>query len=276
MTSALARSLALALWLCAGAASAASLRVEPASVPIGGLAVVRVRGDDVRGTFDGKVLRFHDDGDGATALIGIDLERRAGRYPIRVHSKSGDEQATLEVTATKFPEERLTVPKTYTDLDKKTLARVQREQKLLAGAWEKSVATRLWEGPFARPAAGPSGSPFGLRRFFNGEPRSPHAGIDIRAPTGTPVWASNRGRVVLVRDLFFTGKTIAIDHGLGVFTLYVHLSKTGVREGETVAKGKEIGRVGATGRVTGPHLHFATRIGDARIDPDALLERPLD
>ena len=103
-----------------------------------------------------------------------------------------------------------------------------------------------------------------------------HAGIDFRAPQGAPVHASNRGRVMLARDLFFTGNTVVIDHGFGLFTLYVHLSKLAVRRGAMVDKGQQIGQVGMTGRATGPHLHFAARVADARIDPEALLERNLD
>ncbi|MGH7819773.1 MAG: M23 family metallopeptidase, partial [Candidatus Binatia bacterium] len=126
-------------------------------------------------------------------------------------------------------------------------------------------------GPFVMPAEGPAGSPFGLRRFFNGEPRSPHAGIDIKAPSGAPVHAANRGRVALADELFFTGKTVVLDHGLGLFTLYVHLSEIAVEPEAIVEKGARVGRVGATGRATGPHLHFAARIGEARVDPEALL-----
>jgi murein DD-endopeptidase MepM/ murein hydrolase activator NlpD len=262
--------------LAARPAGAGPLRLEPDSVPIGGLAVVRVAAADASGTFDGEPLRFRSDGEESVAWIGIDLERKSGRYPVVVESSAGRARGELEVRPTTFPEERLTVSKAYTDLDAETLARVRREQKLLADVWEASAPGRLWEGSFVRPATGPSGSPFGLRRFFNGEPRSPHAGIDIKAPTGAPVFASNRGRVALVDDLFFTGKTIVLDHGLGVFTLYVHLSETKVAAGRIAEKGETIGLVGATGRVTGPHLHFATRVGGVRIDPDALFERAVD
>src|SRR5205085_11658461 len=182
----------------------------------------------------------------------------------------------LEVEGREFPEERLTVPKTFTEPDPATLARISREQRLLAALWARSSANRQWREAFIRPTEGPAGSPFGLRRFFNGEPRSPHAGIDFRAPEGSPVHASNRGHVVLARELFFTGNTVVIDHGCGLFTLYVHLSKLSVRRGALVERGQEIGAVGMTGRATGPHLHFAARIGEARIDPQAILERNLD
>ncbi len=163
------------------------------------------------------------------------------------------------------------MPKAYVEPDRATLARIEREQRLLAGLWDKTAAEPYWRGTFLPPADGSPGSAFGLRRFFNGEPRSPHAGIDFRAPEGAPVRASNRGRVVLASGLFFTGNTVVIDHGCGLFTLYVHLSEFGVRQGAWVDRGQEIGKVGMTGRATGPHLHFAVRLGDARIDPAALV-----
>ena len=114
-------------------------------------------------------------------------------------------------------------------------------------------------------------SRFGTRSIFNGQARNPHSGADFMSPAGTPIQAPNAGRVALARDLYFSGNTIVIDHGLGVFSLLAHLSAFDVREGDTVAAGQVVGRVGATGRVTGPHLHWAVRVADARIDPLALL-----
>jgi len=209
----------------------------------------------------------------AVAVVGVDLDRRAGRYPIEISGRSGwKARAELDVVAKQFPEERLTVPKTYVEPDPKTLARIEREQKLLAALWTKSDGERRWQGPFIRPTDGPAGSPFGLRRFFNGEPRSPHAGIDFRAPEGAPVAASNAGRVVLARDLFFTGNTVVVDHGCGLFTIYVHLSKLDVKKGERVDKGEVIGEVGKTGRATGPHLHFEILVNGVQRDPKIALQ----
>jgi murein DD-endopeptidase MepM/ murein hydrolase activator NlpD len=248
--------------------------VEPASVTVGGLAVVRTDAALSGGTFDGLPLRFFTVRGVSLALVGVDLDRPPGRYPIEIEAHDGKRlRAALEVVPRQFPEERLTVPKAYVEPDRATLARIEREQRLLAGLWDKTAAEPYWRGTFLPPADGSPGSAFGLRRFFNGEPRSPHAGIDFRAPKGAPVRASNRGRVVLARELFFTGNTVVIDHGCGLFTLYVHLSEFGVHRRESVDRGQEIGKVGMTGRATGPHLHFAVRLGDARIDPEALLSR---
>ena len=262
--------------LASGPAGARSLRVEPASVAVGGLAVVRTETSPAGGTFDGQRLRFFAADGESVALIGIDLGHPPGRYPIEVEGRDGSRlRATIEVVPRQFPEERLTVPRSYVEPDRAALARIERERRLLAALWDKTAAEPYWHGPFLPPADGPAGSAFGLRRFFNGEPRSPHAGIDFRAPQGAPVHASNRGRVVLAQDLFFTGNTLVVDHGCGLFTVYVHLSDLGVRRGAWVERGQEIGKVGMTGRATGPHLHFAVRVGDARIDPAALLSRDL-
>ncbi len=258
--------------------AAARVSIEPSVVETGGLAIVRSDAPVTRGVAGGKPLRFFTiPGGGAAALIGVDLDAKAATLPVEVELRSGArERARLEIRAKTFPEERLTVPKTYVEPDPQTLRRIEREQKRLAALWPNVLTAPLWSGAFALPCDGPAGSPFGLRRFFNGEPRSPHAGIDFKAPQGAPVHASNRGRVVLADELFFTGNTVVVDHGLGLFTMYIHLSKMEVRAGDSVDKGTEIGQVGMTGRATGPHLHFAVRVGDARIDPAALLGRDLE
>ena len=130
---------------------------------------------------------------------------------------------------------------------------------------------RLWRAPFERPVPGPSNGRFGARSVFNGQARSPHAGADFSSEAGTPVKAPNAGKVVAARELFFTGNTVIVDHGAGVSSLLAHLSRIDVHEGDLVTPGEIIGAVGATGRVTGPHLHWAVRVGRARVDPLSLL-----
>jgi murein DD-endopeptidase MepM/ murein hydrolase activator NlpD len=150
-------------------------------------------------------------------------------------------------------------------------ARVVREAAELQELWRHSSTDRLWRGPFVAPVPNTVGSRFGSRSIFNGEVRSPHSGADFASPTGTPIAAPNAGRVVLARNLYFSGNTVILDHGLGLFSLLAHLSVIAVHEGDSVATGQEIGKVGATGRVTGPHLHWAVRVGGARVDPLAVL-----
>jgi murein DD-endopeptidase MepM/ murein hydrolase activator NlpD len=133
------------------------------------------------------------------------------------------------------------------------------------------TSERFWRVPFVQPVSAAPNSRFGSRSVFNGQPRSPHNGADFPATTGTPVKAPNAGRVVAARDLYFSGRTVIIDHGTRLFSTLAHLSRMDVREGDTVQPGDVVGLVGATGRVTGPHLHWALRVADARVDPMSAL-----
>jgi murein DD-endopeptidase MepM/ murein hydrolase activator NlpD len=158
------------------------------------------------------------------------------------------------------------------DLDPETERRAVSEGERLRTLYRTITPERLWRGRWTRPVAGPEpGTGFGSRRVINGQPRAPHTGIDFAAPKGTPVVAVNSGRVALLGDFFFPGRFVALDHGLGLYTLYFHLDTVSVTDGERVERGQTIGTVGSTGRATGPHLHFGAQAGPARIDPAALL-----
>jgi murein DD-endopeptidase MepM/ murein hydrolase activator NlpD len=172
-----------------------------------------------------------------------------------------------------FPVQRLSLPGEMVDLDPATERRALTEGERLRTVYQMVTPERLWRGRFVRPVAGSEpGSGFGARRVINGQPRSPHAGLDYSAAAGTPVVAANDGRVALVAEYFFPGRLVVLDHGLGLYTLYFHLDEIVVREGDRVTRGQPIGTVGATGRATGPHLHFGVQVGAARVDPTALLE----
>jgi murein DD-endopeptidase MepM/ murein hydrolase activator NlpD len=233
---------------------------------------------DVRAEWDGRPLALFPTAHGVAALVGIDLDVRPGPIAWRVTrpsaAKNGGAIAAGAVTvrARTFPTQPLTLPKGMVDLDAPTLARVETEREELKAALGAGAAERLWRGPFRIPVDGgqPTGG-FGLRRVLNGQPRSPHTGYDWAAPAGTPVLASNAGRVALVAEHFFAGRNVILDHGLGLFTLYFHLTEARVARGEPVTGGQVIGTVGATGRVTGAHLHFAVLLNGARVDPEALL-----
>ena len=232
--------------------------------------------DTVEASIFGRELRpFRVDDRTWRTLVGIDLDTRPGSYPLvaRAH-RAGFVVAqahTLTVTPKRFATRRLTVDDRYVEPPAEVIARIQEETALLAALWEASVPERLWTGAFARPVPDPANSVFGSRSVFNGQPRSPHAGADFRSGAGTAVRAPNAGRVVLARDLYFSGHTVVIDHGLGLLSLFAHLSRIDVVVDAPVAAGQVIGLVGATGRVTGAHLHWAVRLNGARVDPLSLL-----
>jgi murein DD-endopeptidase MepM/ murein hydrolase activator NlpD len=257
--------------------------VPPAPQP-GAVVLLQVAGapGDARADWDGRpVPLFPVPGGGWAGLVGIDLDVPPGLLGWRVTrpsaAKNGGALAAGAVTvrARSFPTQQLTLPRAMVDLDPPTLARVQAERVALRAALAHSAGARLWGGAFRTPVEGgqPTGG-FGLRRLINGQPRSPHAGYDWAAPVGTPVVAANAGRVVLVAEHFFAGRNVVVDHGLGLFTLYYHLDEARVAVGEPVATGQVLGTVGASGRVTGPHLHFAVLLGGARVDPESLFRLP--
>jgi murein DD-endopeptidase MepM/ murein hydrolase activator NlpD len=205
------------------------------------------------------------------ALIGIDLDVRPGRH--RVSIAAGDARTTydLVVKARSFRTRRLTVDPNLVNPPAEALERIGRETRDLERAWAASSDARLWEGPFVRPVEDAANSAFGTRSFYNGEARSAHGGADFASAAGTPIASPNAGRVVLAGARYFTGGTVVIDHGLGLFSLFAHLARIDVTMGEMVRPGTIVGSVGATGRVTGPHLHWAVRLNGARVDPLSLL-----
>jgi murein DD-endopeptidase MepM/ murein hydrolase activator NlpD len=161
-------------------------------------------------------------------------------------------------------------------LDEESLARVKTEQQQVKALLEAVSQDRLWEGQFVEPVHGPVTGAFGRLRVINGQPRSPHNGEDIAAPLGTDVVAMNRGVARLTVDHFFSGKGVFVDHGLGLYSMYFHLSEVLVQDGQRIERGQVIGRVGASGRASGPHLHWGVRLNGARVNPYSLLELPIE
>jgi murein DD-endopeptidase MepM/ murein hydrolase activator NlpD len=208
------------------------------------------------------------------ALVGIDLDVKPGRYDLSVVAgEAATDQATyrLVVLPKKFATRQLTVDPAFVNPPAEAQARIRADAERLNRVWASSSAMRLWSGKFVRPVTAPANSAFGSRSVFNGESRNPHGGADFSSLAGTPVRSPNAGRIVVAADLYFTGNTVVIDHGLGLFSLFAHLQSIDVREGDTVVTGQFVGDVGATGRVTGPHLHWTVRVNDARVDPMSLL-----
>jgi murein DD-endopeptidase MepM/ murein hydrolase activator NlpD len=211
------------------------------------------------------------------ALLGVDLEKPPGRYELSVTATAEDGNtaecsAKLVVTSGKFAMEKLTVAKQFVEPNEQQASRAVAEQKKLRELFDNVTPEKLWQGPFRFPLTGATkGTNFGKRRILNGQPRSPHTGADFPAPTGTPIHATQSGRVVLAEELYFSGNTVIVDHGLGVYSLYGHLSATDVAVGDDVKAGTILGKVGATGRVTGPHLHWGITVNKARVNPVRLV-----
>jgi len=212
-----------------------------------------------------------------TTILGVDLDAKPGEHAAEAVLTADDSRVerreiVIDVRAKTFPTTPLKVEPRFVELSKANLARANRESKE-ADAIYRSITTAIVpDEPFTVPIPGVAGKNFGERRIFNGQPRAPHSGADLAAAKGTPVHATNRGRVVLAKNLFFTGNTVIVDHGLGIYSLYAHLSRIDVKSGETVKNGQVVGLVGATGRVTAPHLHWGMRVQGARVDPFSLVK----
>jgi len=214
------------------------------------------------------------------ALIGLDLGLKPGPYDLEmtVVLRGGrTEKLTHRVLVgdRDFPVKKLWVKEEFVRPPPEVQDRIRREAEILEIAYSVSSSRWLGEGSFERPHPGEMAPNFGERRIYNNVPRSTHSGVDIAAPYGSPVSASNSGRVVLARDLYFSGNTVIIDHGLGLFTFYCHFSRLKVSRGDMVKKGSVIALAGSTGRSTGPHLHWGVRLLGSRVDPGALLRLAL-
>jgi murein DD-endopeptidase MepM/ murein hydrolase activator NlpD len=212
------------------------------------------------------------------ALLGVDLEKPPGTYPLLVHVQIADgasKSCTLQIRirAGKFATERLQVSKEFVEPDAEQIKRANEERDRLREIFDQVTPQKLWTGDFRVPLDGvTTGGNFGKRRVLNGRPGSPHGGVDFPAVTGTPVHAAQNGRVALAQELFFSGNTVVVDHGLGIYTFYGHLSEIDVKVGDELQSGQVLGEVGATGRVTGPHLHWGLTIERARVNPLVLVK----
>ena len=251
-----------------------AVQLDSTPVP-GGIAVItlpeQARTDSARYR-DRKVLVTDVDGM-PTAIIGLSLGTKPGRHFLHLQDAAG---AALKVAFTvegkAYREQRITIKDTRkVNPEKRDMERITRERDIIKRALRHWSDTDEVDLSFELPVAGPTSSPFGLRRFFNEQPRRPHSGLDIAAPKGTPIRAPAAGTVIETGDYFFNGKTVFIDHGQGLVTMYCHMSAIDVAPGAAVKAGDLIGRIGMTGRVTGPHLHWGVSLNDARVDPTLFL-----
>lgn len=209
-------------------------------------------------------------------LIGIDMDTRPGLHEIKFMAEAGGNMGRMSVRSWKvekvdFGTQKLSLPSFMVELDTKTLERVNQETKRLHAVFQGFRDERLWRGGFIRPLEGALSGTFGLSRTINGQRRGRHTGVDLQAEEGFPVLACNSGVVVLVDQLFFSGKSVILDHGWGLYSMYFHLQETQVKERDRINKGAILGQVGSTGRSTRPHLHWGIKMNGARVDPFSLL-----
>lgn len=206
-----------------------------------------------------------------TGLFGIDVDVVPGAYVMRVEALDSVRNLTVRVESKAFATRTLTVAPEYVEPPADVVQRIVDEAAMLDRLYQ-SISPVSALGTMSLPLRTRPTLNFGQRSVFNGQARSPHAGVDFRGATGTAIAAPAPGTVVLARDLYFTGNTVILDHGGGLLSVFAHLSTTSVRVGDAIAKGTVLGRVGATGRVTGPHLHWSVRLGGARVDPLSLVD----
>jgi hypothetical protein len=262
-------------------AQTGAVTLTPAVVEAGSPVLIRVDAPAsaaVDGEWMGRRIEFFH-GRSWFTLAGVDVASETGPSTLKITMKANgvvqDLSRTVEIHEAHYKTESLTVAAGFVEPKESALARIKAESELKARVFGASAHDRLWDGDFRMPVLSTPTDSFGERRMFNGKLASIHQGMDFRARKETPVRAGNSGVVVLARGLYYEGNCVVIDHGLGLFTLSMHLSRTNVHEGQHVSKGQLLGLSGATGRVTGPHLHWAVRWEGAYLDPAKLLRMDL-
>ena len=264
----------MALALQARAAPAAAIDLPDTRRSPGGVARIALGASPQapKASYHGVPLMVLRDGTEWVAVLGIPLGAKPGAAQLKVRrGGEADDAVPFTIELFEYAEQRLTVAPGHVDLSKKDTARYERERVHLA-----AVAATFSDAPPAglqllQPTPGRRSSSFGLRRVFNGQSRNPHSGMDIAAPTGTAVVAPAPGRVIDTGNYFFNGNTVWLDHGAGLLTMFCHLSAIDVKPGDQVEAGQRVGAVGATGRVTGPHLHWSVSLNRAMVDPALFL-----
>jgi hypothetical protein len=272
--------------LALGQASAQAVTVTPALVEAGSPELIRVDAPataKMDGEWLGRPLQFFRGRGGQAwfALAGVDVQAPVGASALKIGVHLGESGArdlsrTVEIHPAHYKTGSLTVAPKFVEPSPEAMVQIKQEVQLKAKVFAASAPQPLWAGDFHQPVTAAPTDSFGTRRMFNGKLASIHQGMDFRAAMGTPVRAGNSGVVVLARPLYYEGNCVVIDHGLGLFTISMHLSRIDVQEGQSLAKGARLGLSGATGRVTGPHLHWAVRWEGAYLDPAKLLRLDLD
>ncbi|MBO0725047.1 MAG: M23 family metallopeptidase [Blastocatellia bacterium] len=266
--------------------AALAVTSEPEVIANGSPCLFRVKSEralrSLRGEWQGRSVFFNfDERDGTWygfAGVGVDAAGRKSQLTLEATTDGGSQFSyvhPVSIEHVKYRTAPLRVPAQYTEPDAETLARIKEEQELKKESFAHVTPSRLWSGNFEPPVDSRATGEFGVHRTFNRKVQSVHQGEDFHAEIGTPVGAMNSGVVILAREMFFEGGFVVIDHGQGLFTLYMHLSEIKAHEGDTVSKRQIIGLSGKTGRATAPHLHVGVRWQGIYLDPSALLAMPL-
>lgn len=252
-------------------ASPAATLPTPSAVP-GGIAIVPLPASTTGARYGNRSVMVLTHDGRRYAVVGLPLDTQPGEQTLVTSGPNGHSNLTFTVSSKTYATQRLTIRnKSMVTLSAKDLKRVRRESKIIDGVYDDWTPSFYAQLPFSLPVQGPETSPFGVQRILNGKPRSPHSGIDIAAPAGTPVRAPADGIVALTGNFFFNGNSVFINHGEGLVSVYVHLKKILVKEGEHVQRGEVIGKLGATGRTTGPDLHWTVTLNGTHINPELLV-----
>jgi murein DD-endopeptidase MepM/ murein hydrolase activator NlpD len=259
-------------------AFAFKVKVSPKRIRPGDPFLVKVFSNPVIpvAAVNGKELVFSECGRGCYQALGaLGVDAMPGKYKIEVTAGSKRKTRTLNVLRTEFPVQRLSLPEDKVFLSPEDQKRAEREAAAFRDIWNTVNPEKHWSGSFIMPLDNDFSTGFGVKRIMNGKKTSVHRGLDIRGSTGDKILAANKGTVVFVGDTFYGGNTVVIDHGLGVYTVYMHLSMVNVKDEEPVEKGSVVGYVGMTGRATGPHLHYGIKINAVTTNPVSVTRLPL-
>jgi murein DD-endopeptidase MepM/ murein hydrolase activator NlpD len=259
-------------------AYALSVEVTPQKVKPGDVFLIKVKSSG-SSPIQAELLDRNIDLDPAEndyhiALVPLDIKTRPGTHKIHIHRGKEVFKTAVHVTSPEFRTIKLTLPESKVTLSPEDQKRTEKEYILQKKIWDTSTS-RAWQGQFIYPTDTEISTEFGVRRIMNEKKTSVHRGMDFRGKTGTPVKALNSGTVVLSKDLFYGGNTLIVDHGTGLYSVYMHLSRFNAKEGSSVEKGQTVGFVGSSGRATGPHLHLSVKLNGFSVNPESLFKLEL-
>ena len=255
-----------------------NIELTPEEVVPGDVFLLRMQAEgnaSAEAEFIDTTINFHPAPDNRlVALVPVDINTTPQKYTVRVTYGGERRTLTVAVRPHEFKTIKLTLPEGKVTLSPENQKRAAREATRLRSIWPQNTS-KLWEGRFVIPTGTEISTAFGVRRIMNEKRTSVHRGIDLRGKTGAPVRAINSGRVILTDDLFFGGNTLIIDHGMGLYSVYMHLSKFNMSKGKKVSKDHVIGFVGSSGRATGPHLHMSVKLNGVSVNPESLFKLEL-